>query len=314
MKRAKWRLAVLGGAALLLGTAVAHAQVPRTINFQGRLANKSLQPVTGTYSITVSLWTTSAVGTGTSCFSEVSSVAVNSGLFNIVIGGATSGGIATACDFSVPYYLQLQVAGDTAMSPRVPLSAAPYALNADRLDNLEATAFQQQNATTGDVYVTGKVGVGMTAVQKLDVSGYVKGTGLCIGTDCRTAWSTGTVTSITAGTGITLSPSPITSTGTVSVNTTTMQKRITGTCTTTQGMQTVAANGTVTCLTVSTTNPPCTWKGKTYSGGATCYTGWAQGTYCISGKYDYTRCTCNSNGSWSCSDVSCSTLPVSCGS
>lgn len=45
---------------------------------------------------------------------------------------------------------------------------------------------------------TGKVGIGVTSPsQKLDVAGYVKGTGLCIGADCRTSWptsNTGTVT------------------------------------------------------------------------------------------------------------------------
>jgi len=31
----------------------------------------------------------------------------------------------------------------------------------------------------------------MTPSQKLDVAGYVKGTGLCIGSDCRTSWPGG---------------------------------------------------------------------------------------------------------------------------
>lgn len=48
------------------------------------------------------------------------------------------------------------------------------ASNADRL-NIQPT--------------TGNVGIGMTSpTQKLDVNGYVKGTGVCIGSDCRTSW------------------------------------------------------------------------------------------------------------------------------
>jgi len=37
----------------------------------------------------------------------------------------------------------------------------------------------------------GNIGIGMTPSQKLDVAGYVKGTGLCIGSDCRTSWPVG---------------------------------------------------------------------------------------------------------------------------
>jgi hypothetical protein len=38
----------------------------------------------------------------------------------------------------------------------------------------------------------GNVGIGTTnPTQKLDVAGYVKGTGLCIGNDCRTSWPGG---------------------------------------------------------------------------------------------------------------------------
>lgn len=44
----------------------------------------------------------------------------------------------------------------------------------------------------------GNVGIGTTTpTQKLDVNGYVKGTGVCIGTDCRTTWPTSSSGDIT---------------------------------------------------------------------------------------------------------------------
>lgn len=46
-----------------------------------------------------------------------------------------------------------------------------------------------QGKTGGAVNVNDNLGVGVAApTQKLDVAGNVKGTGLCIGSDCRTSW------------------------------------------------------------------------------------------------------------------------------
>ncbi|WP_412474281.1 tail fiber domain-containing protein [Halobacteriovorax sp. YZS-1-1] len=66
----------------------------------------------------------------------------------------------------------------------------------------------------------GNIGIGTsTPTEKLEVAGKVKGTELCIGTDCRGAWPTGnagTVTSVTGGTGLT--GGTITSSGTLAVD------------------------------------------------------------------------------------------------
>jgi hypothetical protein len=67
----------------------------------------------------------------------------------------------------------------------------------------------------------GNVGIGTTAPsEKLEVNGNIKGTQLCIGTDCRSAWPAlgggGTVTSV--GTGAGLLGGPITGSGTLSVD------------------------------------------------------------------------------------------------
>jgi hypothetical protein len=67
---------------------------------------------------------------------------------------------------------------------------------------------------------TGDVGIGTsTPVEKLEVVGNIRGTNLCIGADCRSAWpgsgGGGTVTSVTTGTGLT--GGPITGSGTISI-------------------------------------------------------------------------------------------------
>jgi hypothetical protein len=57
--------------------------------------------------------------------------------------------------------------------------------------------------------------------------------------------SGGTVTQVNTGTGLT--GGPITTTGTISVNTAVIQQRVTGTCPAGSSIATIAANGTVTC-------------------------------------------------------------------
>jgi len=52
-----------------------------------------------------------------------------------------------------------------------------------------------------DAIFSGKVGIGTASPsQKLDVAGNVKGTGLCIGSDCRTSWpGAGGITPVNKG-------------------------------------------------------------------------------------------------------------------
>ncbi|OGY63139.1 MAG: hypothetical protein A2745_00190 [Candidatus Harrisonbacteria bacterium RIFCSPHIGHO2_01_FULL_44_13] len=67
---------------------------------------------------------------------------------------------------------------------------------------------------SGKHYLAGSLGIGANPPsEKLDVAGYVKGqTGLCIGSDCRTAWP-----SVSVGTGSGLTGGPITTSGTISI-------------------------------------------------------------------------------------------------
>ena len=66
--------------------------------------------------------------------------------------------------------------------------------------------------------------------------------GWACGTDSA---GTGTVTSVTAGTGLT--GGTITASGTIAVNTTAIQARVTGTCAAGSSIRIIAADGTVTC-------------------------------------------------------------------
>lgn len=71
------------------------------------------------------------------------------------------------------------------------------------------------------------------------------------GTDSTGSGGGGTVTSLgtSAGSGITLSSNPITTTGTIAADTAVLQSRVSGTCALGSSIRAIAANGTVTCQT-----------------------------------------------------------------
>lgn len=118
MKRTLFALAALGWAA-----GHAWADVPKTINYQGRLTNLAGDPKEGTYSITISLY--ADPDGNTLAWRDVFSAPAKNGYFNVVLG---AGSQALNIDFSIPYYVGIRVDTDPEMTPRQPLSSVPYAL------------------------------------------------------------------------------------------------------------------------------------------------------------------------------------------
>ena len=114
------------------------------------------------------------------------------------------------------------------------------------------------------------------------------------------------VSSLTAGTGISLSPSPITTTGTISADTAAVQVRVSGSCGTNQAIKSIASNGTVTCVNLPS-SALCTYGSKTYSSGAACKTQ----TSFVSQSSQCAALTCQSDGTmvnnWTvlCSSPTC---------
>ncbi len=138
---------------VLLGLAAqaALADIPGTINYQGRLTDLAGNAVTdGTYGVTFTLHY-QAVGNSPTGWSEVQNVVTERGYFNIALGSSTS---LSSLGFNYPYYLEIQVAGDAQpMSPRQPLASVPYAMRAAMANqaNQANQAVEALSATTAAV-------------------------------------------------------------------------------------------------------------------------------------------------------------------
>ena len=127
--------------AAALSCGFAHAQVPKTISYQGVLTNGTGTPVTSPPAVTMTFSLFTTPSSGTPLWSESQSVTVTNGLFNVVlgtgtlVGGAPLGNLA----FNVPYYLEV-TAGAETLSPRRILSASPYAFHSVSADGLSGSA------------------------------------------------------------------------------------------------------------------------------------------------------------------------------
>ncbi|MBM4456452.1 MAG: hypothetical protein FJ011_01595 [Chloroflexi bacterium] len=102
-----------------------------TIAYQGRLADATGAPLTGTYNMTFRLYT-GATG-GTPLWSEqwtgTNGVKVSDGLFNVMLGSLTQLPISQFTN-SQSLFLDITVGTDDEMQPRVQLGSVPFAVQA----------------------------------------------------------------------------------------------------------------------------------------------------------------------------------------
>jgi hypothetical protein len=120
--------------------------VPTLVGFEGQLANAAGQPVAnGSYNITFSLYTASSGGTA--LWSETKSVTVTNGLYSVQLGSTNNSQFLGAFDSA--QYLGVQVSGDSEMSPRIPLSSVPFALNARQAAGLQGVNVSGTTPTNG---------------------------------------------------------------------------------------------------------------------------------------------------------------------
>lgn len=114
-------------------------------------------------------------------------------------------------------------------------------------------------------------------------------------TELMSGGATG-ITQLTGGAGITLTPSTVTSTGTVAINSAYTQRRITTTCPVGQSIRQINADGTVVCQ-ITEAPVTCLRNGLQYSPGAGCRVNLATPT-CNSGSVRHHYDVCQADGTW----------------
>jgi len=118
------------------------AQVPQLINYQGKLSDKSENPITGSRAITFRIY--NSITGGSAIWSENHTVTLSEGYFSVILGSINP--IPFAVFDGNDKYLSLQIGSDTEMSPRTRLVSVGYAFrtqNADKVDGKDASAFIQ---------------------------------------------------------------------------------------------------------------------------------------------------------------------------
>ena len=120
--------AIIHLTALLAVTSGLGAQIPRTISYQGILADSqgNLLP-DGVHAITIRFYST--ISGGGPLYTEThSAVPVVRGLFNLIIGSSTP--IPGTLAFDRAYFLGVSIDGGAELEPRTPITASPYAFYA----------------------------------------------------------------------------------------------------------------------------------------------------------------------------------------
>lgn len=148
-------VSALIAAAFVLGAARAEAGVPRQFSYQGVLTDNvgTIVP-DGSYDLTVRLYTVASGGSAVVTEAHPATTVARGG-FSIVVGETAS---LAAIDANGPLYLSLQVGADPEMSPRVQLTASPYAMGlnlpASLSDNSAGAMLTLRNAGTGSTLVS----------------------------------------------------------------------------------------------------------------------------------------------------------------
>jgi hypothetical protein len=233
MKKAVFVLSLLG---LFAVSHAARAAAPPYMPVQGYLTDTAGTPIDETVTAVFTLYTTDIGSTGV--WSETQNVLVEDGLFVVYLGDVTSLDLSLFRD-NEDLWLGIQIGGDPEM-PRVYLGSNPFSAYAEYCGTVpthshtfgDLTGTVPPTSLPAESVLGPQACTGTDKVSSIDSSG-----GIVCTTDDDTLYSNGA--------GLLL-------TGTAfSVDTSVIQARVTGTCSSGEAIQTISDTGAITCETVS---------------------------------------------------------------
>jgi len=161
--------AQFAGAQHAVMPSLAAATVPSTMSYQGRvLAGGAPYNGTGYFKFAIvnagitSFWSNNGSSSAGSEPSVAVAVAVSNGLFKVLLGDTTLTGMSqplsatvfAAADRRLRIWFSPTNSGFTQLLPDQPLTAAPFAFNAQALGGLDASTFVQQTELAASGFVT----------------------------------------------------------------------------------------------------------------------------------------------------------------